>query len=162
MIVSDTTPISNLLHLEKVSLLTELFGTVYIPVAVATELETAFSVSKIWRDCLARKQIAIESISNAILAKQLTPFLHQGEAEAICLALEKQAKLCLIDDKDGRTIARMNSVPIFGTVGLLLKAKNAGLITSVKHSMDKLRNEHHFWIKEDVYRKALSLAEEKA
>lgn len=162
MIVSDTTPISNFLHLEKASLLTELFGTICIPAAVAAELEAAFSVSKIWSDCLEGERITIQSISNAIFAKQLTPFLHQGEAEAICLALEKQAKLCLIDDKDGRTIARMNSVPIIGTVGILLRAKNAGLITSVKYSMDKLRNEHHFWIKEDVYRKALSLADETA
>lgn len=54
----------------------------------------------------------------------------------------------------------MNSLPVIGTVGILLKAKNAGLITSVKYSVDKLRNDHHFWIKEDVYQKALSLAKE--
>ncbi len=35
MIVSNTTPISNLLHIDRISVLTELFGTVYIPEAVA-------------------------------------------------------------------------------------------------------------------------------
>ena len=35
----------------------------------------------------------------------MTPLLHRGEIEAICLGLENDAKLCLMDDKDGREIA---------------------------------------------------------
>jgi len=33
MIVSNTTPISNLLHLDNISLLAKLFGVAYIPEA---------------------------------------------------------------------------------------------------------------------------------
>ena len=57
----------------------------------------------------------------------MEPLLHKGEAEAICLGLEKKAKLCLIDDKDGRIIAQSNNLPITGTLGILLKAKKTGL-----------------------------------
>jgi len=67
----------------------------------------------------------------------MVPLLHQGEAEAICLGLEKKAKLCLIDDKDGRIIAQSNN-------------------------LDRLRAEHHFWVKEDMYQKVLHIAKEKA
>ena len=99
MIVSNTTPISNLLHLDNISLLAKLFGVVYIPEAVANEVNVVFSSCVPWQKCVEGKQIIIQSISNTIFVKQMTPFLHQGEAEAICLSLEKKAKLCLIDDK---------------------------------------------------------------
>ncbi len=43
MIVSNTTPISNLLHIDKISVLNKLFGAVYIPEAVANEVNVVFS-----------------------------------------------------------------------------------------------------------------------
>lgn len=162
MIVSNTTPISNFLHVGKLSVLGELFGVVYIPEAVANEVNVAFSGCKEWQESLEGKQIIIQPISNTTLARQMVPFLHQGEAEAICLSLEKSAKLCLIDDKDARTIAQLNNLPVTGTLGVLLKAKEIGLISSVKQPMDSLRDEHHFWIGEDIYQKVLDISREKA
>ena len=160
MIVSNTTPISNLLHLDNISLLAELFGTVYIPEAVANELNVVFLSSREWQKCIEGEQIIIQSISNTIFVKQMVPFLHQGEAEAICLSLEKKARLCLIDDKDARTVAQLNNLLVTGTLGILLKAKETGLISSVKKLIDKLRAEHHFWIREDMYQKVLHIAKE--
>ena len=46
MIVSNTTPISNLLHLDNISLLTKLFGDVYIPEAVNNELSVVFQIAE--------------------------------------------------------------------------------------------------------------------
>ena len=161
MIVSNTTPISNLLHIDKISVLNKLFGAVYIPEAVADEVNVVFSSYEEWQECLEREQIIIQPISNTIFVKQLTPFLHQGEAEAICLSLEKKAKLCLIDDKDARTIAQMHNLSVTGTLGILLKAKKTGLISTVKQLIDKLRSEHHFWIREDMYQRVLHIAKEK-
>lgn len=162
MIVSNTTPISNLLHIDKISVMSELFGAVYIPEAVANEVNVGFSSYEQWQECVEGNQIIIQPISNTIFVKQLVPFLHQGEAEAICLSLEKKAKLCLIDDKDARTIAQLHNLPVTGTLGVFLKAKKTGLISSVKQLIDKLRAEHHFWITEDMYQKVLHIAEEKA
>lgn len=162
MIVSNTTPISNLIHIDRISVLTELFGAVYIPEAVADEVNVVFSSCEEWQKCVESKQIIMQPISNTIFVKQLTPFLHQGEAEAICLSLEKKAKLCLIDDKDARVIAQLNNLQVTGTLGILLKAKKTGLISSVKQLIDRLRAEHHFWIKEDMYQKVLHIAKEKA
>lgn len=161
MIVSNTTPISNLIHIDRISVLTELFGTIYIPEAVADEVNVIFSSCEEWQKCVESKQIIMQPISNTIFVKQLMPFLHQGEAEAICLSLEKKAKLCLIDDKDARIIAQLNNLQVTGTLGILLKAKKTGLISSVKQLIDRLRAEHHFWIKEDMYQKVLHIAKEK-
>ena len=96
MIVSNTTPISNLLHIDKISLLAELFGAVYIPEAVANEVNVIFSSSSEWQKCLDEKQVIVQPISNTILAKQMVPLLHKGEAEAICLALEYSCKIVFI------------------------------------------------------------------
>lgn len=76
--------------------------------------------------------------------------------------MEKKAELCLMDDKDGRITAQSNNLSITGTLGILLKAKKASLISSVKPLIDKLRSEHHFWIRDDMYQKVLYIAEEKA
>ena len=161
MIVSDTTPISNLLHIDKIFLLAELFDAVYIPKAVANEVNMAFSDFGEWRKSLEGGQIIIQPVLNTMLSKQMTPLLHQGEAEAISLALEKKAKLCLIDDKDGRIIAQSNNLPITGTLGILLKAKKTGLVSSVKPLIDELRTEHNFWVRDDMYQKVLYIAREK-
>jgi len=162
MIVSNTTPISNLLHVDKIFLLAELFDTVYIPEAVANEVNVAFSDCREWRESIEGGRVIIQPVLNTILAKQMVPLLHQGEAEAICLALEMKAKLCLIDDKDGRIIAQSNNLPITGTLGILLKAKKTGLISSVKPLIDALRTEHNFWIRDDMYQKVLYTAREKS
>ena len=75
--------------------------------------------------------------------------------------MELKAKIFLIDDKDGRTIANLNKIPMTGTLGILLRAKKDGLIPNVKYLMDRLRDEHHFWIKQELYEKALFLTDEK-
>jgi len=77
MIVSNTTPISNLLHIDKISLLAELFGVVYIPKAVANEVNVAFSESGKWRESLEEGRIIVQPVLNTILAKQMVPLLHQ-------------------------------------------------------------------------------------
>ncbi len=55
MIVSNTTPISNLIHIDRISVLTELFGTVYIPEAVADEVNVIFSSCAEWQKCVESK-----------------------------------------------------------------------------------------------------------
>jgi predicted nucleic acid-binding protein len=41
-----------------------------------------------------------------------------------------------------------------------MKAKKIGIIESVKEMMDRLRNDHHFWIDDAMYKKVLSLSNE--
>jgi len=72
MMVSNTTPISNLLHIDKISVLNKLFGTVYIPKAVADEVNVVFSSYEEWQECLEREQIIIQSISNIIFYRALS------------------------------------------------------------------------------------------
>jgi len=160
MIVSNSTPISNLLHIKHVHLLQKLFREVYIPDAVADELNAFFKDSHDFQYCLNNNHIIIKKVESIHFVKHMTPYLHQGEIEAICLWLENGAVLCLMDDKDGREVAQMNQLSETGTLGILLKAKSMGYIPEVKFLIDMLRSEKHFWIDERMYQKALSLAGE--
>jgi predicted nucleic acid-binding protein len=64
--------------------------------------------------------------------------LDPGERDAIRLALETDARLLLIDDRPGRRLAQTLGVPITGTVGILLLTKKAGLLPTVRQSLDRL------------------------
>ncbi len=161
MIVSNTTPISNFLHLDLIHLLQKLFRQVCIPQAVADEVEETFHSSAAWRSALDSKVIVVVEAENKLLIQHMTPYLHKGEIEAITLGLEKGAQLCLIDDRDGRDVALKNKLPVTGTLGLLLKSKELGFIRSVKENIDILRFEKHFWITDAIYENILQRAGEK-
>ncbi len=69
--------------------------------------------------------------------------------------------MCLLDDKDARTVAGLNKIPVTGSMGILIQAKKKGLIKSVGYFMDELRNQHQFWISNAMYIKVLELSGEK-
>ena len=58
----------------------------------------------------------------------LSKLVDEGEASAITLALEKQADLILLDETDGRELADIHNLNYIGTIGILLKAREMGLI----------------------------------
>ena len=81
----------------------------------------------------------------------LLPTLDQGEAEVIALALEQQARLLLIDELTGRKVAESLQLPVLGSVGILIRAKQLGLIRSVKPYIENMmqrgvRYSHRFVI----------------
>lgn len=49
-----------------------------------------------------------------------------------------QASYLLIDDRRGRRMARINNIKVIGSLGVLLNAKQAGLIKAVKPYMQRL------------------------
>ena len=53
--------------------------------------------------------------------------------------MEVGADLVLLDDKAARRLAMMMGLPVLGTLGLLLKAKEVGLIPEVRSRLDALR-----------------------
>ena len=160
MIVSNTTPMSNFLHLNRIDILQNLFPNLHIPRAVKHELEDFFSEHNQWQQALQEGFLIVHDIQSPLLLNQFLDILHQGEAEVLSLYLEQQAALCLVDDKDARGVAALNGITLSGTLGVLIQAKQRSIIDVVKPLMDSLRTHHYFWISDSMYHYVLQTTSE--
>ncbi|WP_297453034.1 DUF3368 domain-containing protein [Persephonella sp.] len=129
-VVSNTTPILSFIKLNRLDILRNIYKEITIPEAVFKELEEG--KHKYYINIFKKDWIKISKASNKRLVKQFEEILDTGEAEAITLALELKADLLLMDEKIGRKIAEEQGLKISGTIGILLKAKEEGIISEVK------------------------------
>jgi predicted nucleic acid-binding protein len=133
IVVSDSSPIIGLAGVGQVELLRLLFGEVVIPPAVREEL---LSGPRGAAALEASPWIRVEPIHDQQMAAELYAELDRGEAEAIVLAVELGAELLLIDERRGRAAAERRGLSAMGIVGVLLEAKSAGIIASVRPMLD--------------------------
>lgn len=157
-VVSNTTPIISLLKLSKLEILKDLYAEILIPEAVYIEIETGKNKAY-YQDLKKLDWIRIEEIQDK---KALTYFLDLdlGEAESIVLANEVGADLIILDEKLGRFHAKHSGLKVTGTIGILLKAKARGLISSIKPLLYELI-EKDVWISESLISEILQKASEK-
>ena len=62
----------------------------------------------------------------------------RGESEAIALSIECSAARLILDDKKARRIARRLNLPVTGTLAVLLKAKERGILPMVRDIVNRL------------------------
>ncbi|MBW4695524.1 MAG: DUF3368 domain-containing protein [Lyngbya sp. HA4199-MV5] len=160
IIVSDTSPINNLAAINYLHLLNQLYGTVFIPEAVYRELIDPNFIVAGATEVQTFDWIQTRSISDRTLVKALSNELDIGEAEAIALAIEMKADQVLIDERRGRLVASRLNLSYTGILGILVEAKNKGLIAEVKPLLDALINEAGFWVAEPLYNSVLQLVNE--
>ena len=86
--------------------------------------------------------------------------LDPGEAHAIALAIELKADELLIDERLGRREALQQRVPIIGILGILVVAKQRGLIPIVKPIMNALIDRAGFRVSDHLYQLLLALSNE--
>lgn len=162
IIVSDTSPLSNLALVDGLFLLKEIYQTVVIPQAVADELSNAEGEDPRITAVLSLDWVEIRQSTNSDLITELRDdyLLDRGEAEAIALALELKADELLIDERLGRREATRLGLSITGVLGVLLIAKRRGLIPSVQPVMDALIAEAGFRVSQQLYADVVSAAGE--
>jgi len=135
-----------------------LFKKILIPAEVATELyKNSYLKSVISKN---EEWIEICLVKNNFLQSKLMEILDEGESAAISLAIERNANLILIDELKGKQIAQQYKLETTGTLGILIKAKQIGLLKAIKPDVLKLKNELNFWISESLIKDILQLASE--
>lgn len=128
-IVSNASPLIALAQLDLLEDLAPLFANLVIPPAVAREIAPS-----VRHPAWIRNQSLAGQIAGRIRAAKL----GAGETEAIALALEVGTHVVALDDRRARTVARSLGLRVIGTAGLLLDAKQSGIITAVKPRLDAL------------------------
>lgn len=157
VIVSDTSPVTSLIQIDRLELLTQVFGQVVIPKAVYEELcKVPGQQTVIDR----QNWLFIDHAKDAKHVKSLENELDPGEAEAIVLALELKADYLIIDEFKGRNKAEEIGLKIIGSLGVLLQAKQKGLIPAVKPLIDDLIQKAEFRVHTFLYQEVLKIANE--
>src|SRR5690606_36512745 len=86
--------------------------------------------------------------------------LGAGEAEAITLALERKAAFVLIDDRTARLTAEHVGLVPLGVLGILIRAKHKGLISTVGPAIERLVREMDFTVSDRLLQHTLREAGE--
>ena len=156
-VVSNTTPIISLLKLNRLEILQELYNEIIIPKAVYLEIENG-KHKEYYQDLSKLSWIRIKKIQNKLSLKYFLD-LDAGEAEAIVLATEIVADLIIIDEKLGRFHAKHAELKVTGAIGILLKAKNIGIIKYIKPLLIEL-TEKDVWISKQLINEICKLSDE--
>lgn len=137
LVVADTSSLVALAAAESLDLLDQLFDDVRIPSAVEAELLVPGKPhAVVLREFLHGKVVAVDLTRYVIAA----PGLGLGELEAMALYKAISADQLLVDDERARKVARLNSIQVVGSVGVLLLSKGAGLITAIKPRLDAMHS----------------------
>jgi len=152
--VCNTSPQILLAKIGRLHLLQQLYREILIPVAVLEEVR-----AKPGREAQQLKTLIeggiyqLHKVAGNVLS-DIPAELGSGEREVIALAIEKQADLVILDDLEGRRIARERGLTVTGTIGLLVEARKRGLIPSIRGDLDRLI-EAGMWLDEIFYHRIL-------
>ena len=142
IIIADTGPLIALSRAGQLDLLRELYAKVVIPPSVYRELdldaarpERQFLTAALDENWLLISQLPEDA---QVEARELALILDTGEADAICMAEVLSPRFLLIDERKGREIATRRGIPVTGSLGILLAAKNRGKIKSVTRIIEKM------------------------
>lgn len=147
--VTNSTCLIALERIGHLPLLPQLFVSVLAPPAVQAE----FGQPLPW--------LAVVDVQNHPLLAALRTQVDEGEAQAIALALERGEVRIILDDKKARRVARQMGLQMIGTMGVLVRAKHAGLLPAVGPALQALQ-EAGFRMVPALHHEALRLAGEVA
>jgi len=148
VVVSDTSCFITLTNIGELQLLQKLYQKVYTTQDVADEFGDKLPD---WIQILEPKDKQ---------KQQMLEFqIDKGEASAITLALEISAELIILDDYKARLTATKLGIEITGTLGVIIKSKINGIISSIQPILNKL-HKTNFRISESLIEEAFKEAGE--
>lgn len=88
----------------------------------------------------------------------LKMLVDEGEAEAIALAYESKYQM-ILDDQQARAVAKNMGLFFIDTVGILVRAKQKGVVSAIKPLLEALES-NGFYLSEALKVEALHLVGE--
>ncbi len=148
IIITDTSCFSLLRKLGALELLPSLFAKVITTPEIAAEYKFPLPA---W--------VEVKAVKDETRKQQYLEYIDLGEASAIALASEIEHNYLILDDGDARRFAENLGLKVIGTIGLLIIAKNNGVITSLKHYFDLIQ-QTNFRISSSILERVLREAGE--
>ncbi len=132
MIIGDSSALVAMATMDRLNLLEKIFGKIYVPQAVYDEITISYKAQSVkLKEFLADKVVSVElDISKMGLG--------QGELEAIALYKNMDADFLLIDDRRAKRFAKLNSVNVIGSLGVMILVKDGGFVESIRDDLEKL------------------------
>jgi len=158
IVVADASPLHYLVLIERVELLAVLYQQVLVPDTVAAELNHPRTPSQV-RDLIGKPPswVRIETAHGPI--NDLLEDLDPGERDAIRLALAYSIRTVLIDDAEGRREAHRRQLRVAGTLGILERGAERGLI-DLRAELARLQ-ETNFRVRADLIESLLERDSER-
>lgn len=171
IVISDTSPIIFFAKLSKLTLLKDLYSTIFIPFAVWEELILPLSKpngevpSDIENEMKAKDEWWLivkdpESYQYHEIVLNLSKNLGRGEAYAIALSLELKADILLINDSEARKVAESKGIKTKWSTEVLLDALESNIIKNYQEFEELLNSmiEIGLWIEKSLYDDILNKA----
>ncbi len=153
MIIGDSSALVSLSIMDRLDLLESIFGKIYVPQAVYNEVTIpdkpqSVKLKKFLKDKIVTVNLTITQMG-----------LGQGELEAIALYKQLNSNFLLIDDRRAKKFAQLNSVNVIGSLGVMILAKEQGLVNSIRNDLEKLIDSDVFVSENLINRVLLSVGE---
>lgn len=158
-VVTNAGPLIALARIDQLALLPALYDEVIMPFAVRDEVLGARKRQTGTAALAEAEWLHAHPVSDPTAVALLRERLDAGESETIVLALQVDADIVLMDEARGRRIAAARGLVLTGTLGMLLLAKEQGIIKRVTPHLDHLADEE-FYMSGALYEKVLKRAGE--
>jgi predicted nucleic acid-binding protein len=125
----------NLAGVGSLDLLPQLYTDIWIPDLVLAEYQAKMLVGDPDLGSAAWLTVHPVTPDPSLSASRA---LGSGESAVITLAQTSNAQLVILDDKSARYVARQRGLAVVGTLGVLLAAKQTGLIPAIQPLIDAM------------------------
>lgn len=138
-IICNTSPVQYLHQLGSLHFLPALVKSLTVPSAVQDELNAGRELGLDVPDLQIFEWVVVRRPASPVALLLITD-LGPGEREVLALALESLDAVCVLDDSLARRVAGALGLRVTGTLGILLDAKQAGIVMNVRPLLDQLQN----------------------
>ncbi len=157
IVIADSSALVALSVCQVLEKIEPLFGKVYVPDSVYKEVSIKGKPESEVLKKFLETRTKSTNIDDYIIKNSKN--LGSGELEAIALYIKLSAELLIIDDAKAKKVAYANGLEVMGSIGVLLLAKERGLIERIKPLLDLL-DASDIYLSSKIIKKALELAGE--